>query len=107
MPIKRLKRIAISIFVVVWLAVFFYESNRYFYLSPLFGRPLPKVKFLFPPAGWIMFFNVDDGFGYAEVFGIKASVKTKIDPHDILQTKAVGYDNIHRNVSRIHPYLKQ
>ena len=87
----------ISIFVVVWLFVFHYESTRYFYLQPLFKRALPQVKFLFPPAGWIMFFNVDDGYGQAEVYGVKDGRAQFIDPHQILTTRAIGYDNIHRN----------
>ncbi len=89
---------AISIFVILWLALFHYESARHFYLEPFFKRPLPKTKFLFPPAGWIMFFNVEDSYGYAEVYGIKNGQGQVIDPHDILQTRAIGYDNIHRNV---------
>lgn len=87
----------ISVFVVVWLAVFTYESTRHFYLEPLFGARLPKVKFLFPPAGWIMFFNLDDSYGYAEVYGIKDGRAQAIDPHQVLQTRAIGYDNINRN----------
>jgi len=45
-----------------------------------------------------MFFNVDAGYGGAEVYGVKGGQKDLLDPHDILETKAVGYDNIHRNV---------
>lgn len=97
-PISPRRKVVISIFVVLWLLVFYYESNRHFFLNPLFGRELPKIKFLFPPAGWIMFFNVDAGYGGAEVYGIKEGRRHFIDPHDILETKAVGYDNIHRNV---------
>jgi hypothetical protein len=55
------------------------------------------VKFLFPPAGWIMFFNVNDGYGYVEVYGLKNGQSQLIDPHQILQTRAIGYDNINRN----------
>ena len=88
---------AISIFVVVWLFVFHYESTRHFYLEPFFKRELPKMKFLFPPAGWIMFFNVGDGYGQAEVYGIKDGRTHLIDPHQVLTTRAIGYDNIHRN----------
>ena len=87
----------ISIFVVLWLLVFNYESTRHFYLEPLFKRPLPKMKFLFPPAGWIMFFNVDNSYGYTEVYGVKDGRNQLIDPYQILQTRAIGYDNIHRN----------
>ncbi len=87
----------ITIFVILWTLAFHYESTRAFYLNPLFGRQLPKVKFLFPPAGWIMFFNVDDTYGCAEVYGFKDGQPQFIDPHLILQTRPIGYDNIHRN----------
>lgn len=87
----------ISIFVVIWLAVFYYESTSYYYLQPLFKRELPRMKFLYPPAGWIMFYNIGDNFGYTEVLGIKNGVPQPIDPHQILQTRAIGYDNINRN----------
>ncbi len=87
----------ISIFVVVWIFVFHYESTRHFYLEPFFKRELPKVKFLFPPAGWIMFFNVGDNYGNAEVYGVKDGRTQLIDPHQILVTRAIGYDNINRN----------
>lgn len=88
----------ISIFVILWTLLFHYESIRYFYLNPFFHRDLPKMKFLFPPAGWIMFYNVDETCGFAEVYGIKNHHPEKIDPHRILATKAILYDNIHRNV---------
>jgi hypothetical protein len=87
----------ISIFVIIWLVVFNYESTRHFYLEPWLGRPLPKLKFLFPPAGWIMFYNVGENYGYAQVYGVKNGQPQMIDPHQILQTRAIGYDNIHRN----------
>jgi len=145
-----LRRLRISLFVVVWLLVFLYETFRYGYLSPLAGRPLPKLPLLFPPAGWIMFFNVDSSYGFAEVYGLRSpdhrgrggvpdavggrrspdhrgrggvaerqrvrhsatpsvappdAVGSRlggqpvlIDPHEIFETRAVGYDNIHRNV---------
>lgn len=87
----------ISVFVVIWLAVFHYESLRTIYLNPLFKRELPKVRFLFPPAGWIMFFNVGDSASNVEVYGINEEGQPQwIDPHDILQTRPIGYDNIHR-----------
>ena len=87
----------ISIFVIVWLFIFHYESLRAIYLNPLFHREFPKVKFLFPPAGWIMFFRVDDSASNVEVYGINADNQPQlIDPHDILQTRPIGYDNIHR-----------
>ena len=88
----------ISLFVSVWLVVFGYESFRAHYLNPLIGRPLPKVKWLFPPAGWIMFYNVQASYGFAQVYGVKGSTLTPIDPHQIFRTQAIGYDNIRRNV---------
>ena len=45
-----------------------------------------------------MFFNIDKSYGFAEVYGVEGSKQILLDPHDILETKAVGYDNIHRNV---------
>ncbi len=88
----------ITLFVIIWTIVFHYESTRHFYLEPLLGKNLPKTKFLFPPAGWIMFFNVDDNFGYVEVYGIKGKEPQPIDPHDIFRTRTFGFDNIHRNI---------
>jgi hypothetical protein len=93
----KLKRILISVFVIVWLIVFHYESTRTFYLEPLLQRNLPKTKFLFPPAGWIMFYNIDPTFGMVQVYGMKEGQSYLIDPHQILLTRAIGYDNIHRN----------
>ena len=52
----RLRNATISIFVVLWLFIFHYESTRIFYLNAATQSELPKFKFLFPPAGWIMFF---------------------------------------------------
>jgi len=100
MPAQRrvIRNVLISMFVVVWLGVFHYESLRAFYLNPLFHRALPKVKFLFPPAGWIMFYHVDDRFGFAEVYGVTRNIPRLIDPHDIFQTRTIMFDNIHRNV---------
>lgn len=45
-----------------------------------------------------MFYNVDDQFGYAEVYGVKEQMTHLIDPHDILETRFIGFDNIQRNV---------
>ena len=87
----------ISIFVIIWLIIFYYESTCVYYLQPLVNHELPKMKFLFPPAGWIMFYNIGDNFSYAEVYGVKNGVPQLIDPHQILQTRAIGYDNINRN----------
>ena len=88
----------ITVFVIGWTLLFQYETLRASYLSPPAGRELPKVRLLFPPAGWIMFFNVDPSYGFAEVYGVRGGERILLDPHDILETKAVGYDNIHRNV---------
>jgi len=95
---KRIRNIAITIFVIFWTILFHYESTRHFYLEPLVGRPLLKMKFLFPPAGWIMFFNVGEDTGYAEVYGVNADGPQQIDQHEILATRTIGFDNIHRNV---------
>ena len=91
---------AINVFVACWLLLFGYETFRAGYLDPLVGRRLPKFPLLFPPAGWIMFFNVDRSYGFAEVYALPraGTEPVKLDPHDIFETKAVGYDNIHRNV---------
>ena len=96
---KKFRNILISLFVLLWLAVFNYESVRHFYLQPHFDRPLPKTKFLFPPAGWIMFFKVDDQFGTAEVYGLREEGEPyRFDPHEILETRFIGFDNIYRGV---------
>ena len=88
----------ISLFVIVWVAVFHYETLRLNYLSPLLGRELPKLKFLYPPAGWIMFFNVDRSYGLAQVYGIRKGQPVLLDPHEMFATRFIGYDNIRRNV---------
>ncbi len=88
---------AITWFVTCWLTVFLYETLRLNYLSPLIGRPLPKLALLFPPAGWIMFYEIDKTYGFAEVYGTRDGQPQPIDPHKIFETKGVGYDNIHRN----------
>ena len=92
------RSVPITVFVICWTLVFQYETLRLHYLRPLFKRELPKLALLFPPAGWIMFFNVDKAYGFAEVYGLRGTNPTQLDPHDIFETKAVGYDNIHRNV---------
>ncbi len=92
------RSVAITCFVIAWIVLFQYETLRASYLTPLFHRPLPKFQFLFPPAGWIMFFRVDQSYGFSEVYGLRGTEPVKLDPHDIFETKAVGYDNIRRNV---------
>ena len=94
---KKFRNIIISIFVIFWIGLFHYESTCAFFLNSIFKRELPKIKFLFPPAGWIMFFNVSDQHSLAEVYGIKNGQAQIIDPHLILATRPIGYDNIHRN----------
>lgn len=92
----------ISVFVVVWNLFFLYQTFRVKYLDPFcratFGIALPRVPLLFPPAGWIMFYHVDASYGFAEVYGLKEARPLLIDPHQVFATRAVGYDNIHRNV---------
>lgn len=101
MPL-RIRNIAISVFVIAWLCVFTYESTRHFILNPIvkkhFDVDLPKMKWLFPPAGWIMFYAVSPSDGYTNVYGIKGHTMEYIDPHDIIETDTLGYDNIHRGI---------
>ena len=95
----RWRRVSISVFVIFWILLFHYESLRAFYLSPLAGRPLSKFPLLFPPAGWIMFYEVDNSWSTAEVYGRKKIGEPEfIDPHRIFETRFVGFDNIHRNI---------
>ncbi len=94
----KLKNILISIFVILWTVVFHYESTREFFLEPFLKKELPKIKFLFPPAGWIMFFNINDEYSYPEIYGVSPEGVQLIDPHQILATRTIGFDNIHRNV---------
>ena len=95
---KHFRNSIITIFVILWLGIFHYESIRHFYLEPFLKRPLPKTPFLFPPAGWIMFYSITDGFGDVEVYGIKDNQVELIDPHDIFKTRTFGFDNIHRGI---------
>jgi hypothetical protein len=88
----------ITVFVIAWLSLFHYESLRINYLSPAAGRELPKFKFLFPPAGWIMFYHVGETEVRAEVYGVRGSELELIDPHKIFDNHWLGYDNIRRNV---------
>ena len=96
---RRRRHALISAFVIAWTLLFHYETLRAGYLGPLAGRELPKTRLLFPPAGWIMFFSVDKAYGFAEVYGLRAGEEPRLlDPHDVFATRAVGYDNTHRNV---------
>jgi len=92
----------ISILVIIWLFIFHYESTRYFTHFKIFKLlddvKHPKIKFLFPPIGWIMFYKVSDSFGNVEVYGIKGTQHQLIDPHEIFRTRTIGYDNIHRGI---------
>ena len=96
----------ITIFVLLWSLLFHYESLRYHYLNPFLNRELPKFKFLFPPAGWIMFYEVNETEIQAEVYGQKGDALELIDPHRIFANRWIGYDNIRRNVlvSVLDPY---
>lgn len=95
---KKVRNTFITVFVILWLGLFHYESIRHFYLQPAFQKALYKVKFLFPPAGWIMFFRVGEGFGYTEVYGVKDQKSQLIDPHSIFRTRTIMFDNIHRGI---------
>lgn len=94
----RRRGILITAFVIYWSCLFHYESLRQNYLAPLLRRQLPKTALLFPPAGWIMFYHVDPRYGFVEVYGRSGDTLIKLDPHEIFRTRAVGYDNIRRNV---------
>ncbi len=98
MIVRRHSNTLITVFVICWLLLFQYETLRLHYLGPLLNRELPKLPLLFPPAGWLMFYQIDSSYGLAEVYGIRQGRQTKLDPHDIFETQAIGYDNIHRNV---------
>ncbi len=89
---------AITIFVVFWLLIFFSETTRFYYRNTNVMQVIPKIKFLFPPLGWIMFWNIDDQFSCVEVFGEKDGTEQLVDPHDIFRTRTIGYDNIQRGI---------
>jgi len=95
---NKWRNIFISLFVIVWSLAFHYESLRAFYLEPLTQCSLPKIKFLFPPAGWIMFYNVDESYGHARIFGMKGKEGYEINPHEVFRVRTIGFDNIHRGV---------
>ncbi|GEM_PF-1774276 len=105
----KIRNVSITLFVIAWLTLFHYESLRAAYLNPFFKCELPKFKFLFPPAGWIMFFRVDETEERAEVYGIKQKKLELIDPHRIFENRWLGYDNIRRNVliTVLNPYYAE
>lgn len=95
---RRVRNTYISIFVVLWLALFQYESLRGFFFNGYLKQEFPKTRFLFPPAGWIMFYTVEPEGGYYEVVGVKGRQRHVIDPHEIFRVRTIGYDNIHRGI---------
>lgn len=95
---QNIRNTYISIFVVLWMVFFQYESLRGFYFNQHLKKDFPKTKFLFPPAGWIMFYAVEPEAGYYEVVGIKGKDRIVIDPHEIFRVRTIGYDNIHRGI---------
>ena len=88
----------ISGFVLIWCLLFAYQTLRYNLLNPLLSLELPRIPLLFPPAGWIMFYQINPTFGTAEIHGIRSKRTTRLNPHQIFQTKTIGYDNFHRNI---------
>ena len=96
MTYRKFRNIFITLFVIVYSLVFHYESVRHFYLNPMLKKELPKVKFLFPPAGWIMFYKVGSQYGFTEVYGVKGKQQQEIDPREIFKVRTIGFDNIHR-----------
>jgi hypothetical protein len=99
----RARKAAILSFVAVWNAMFLYETFRAFQLAPLARRlgyagELPKLPLLFPPAGWIMFYRVDNDAGGMEVYGVRKGERSLIDPHRIFATRFVLFDNIRRGM---------
>ncbi|MFT5387995.1 MAG: hypothetical protein ACI9E5_001130 [Candidatus Omnitrophota bacterium] len=95
---RNIRNIIITIFIISYLGAFHYESLRHFYLNPIFKKELPKIKFLFPPAGWIMFYKVGDSFGATDIYGVKNGQRQRLDLHDIFRVRTIGYDNIHRGI---------
>jgi hypothetical protein len=94
----RVRPVLLSVVLIAWLALFHYESTRYNYLGPWLGQRLPKLPLLFPPAGWIMFYRIEPHFGTAEVYRVQGGQAQPMDAHVIFRTRAVGYDNLRRNV---------
>lgn len=84
---------------MVWTLLFHYESLRYCYLEPLFRQYLPKVPFLFPRYGWLMYYKLANAWYSIQVYGVRKDKGPEpIDSHRILTTKPVGYDPIRRNL---------
>jgi hypothetical protein len=96
--LTRRRTAYITAFVIVWNAIFLYQTFRYNHIGPLLKTELPAIPLLFPPAGWIMFYQVDSRFGNAEVYGVRGQEVVAIDPHAIFSTRSVLYDNFHRNI---------
>ena len=98
----RRRDLGITAFVIAWTLLFHYQTFRVTHLNLLARRwgvrELPKIPLLFPPAGWIMFYRVDPGYGFAEVYGLHGRSAELLEPHEIFRTRALGYDNIRRNV---------
>jgi len=109
---KALQTLFITFFVIFWMVLFHYESVRHFYLNPyvypkiknlkVVAKLLPegfkKTKFLFPPAGWIMFFRVTPSYGNVEIIAIDGQRSYRLDPHQVLLTRDIMYDNVYRGV---------
>lgn len=95
---KTLRNSFITVFVIIWTLFFHYQSTRAFYLEHWLGKPLPAVRWLFPPAGWIMFYHIDNRAGNINVYGVKKNDTKLIDPHDIFRVRTIGYDNFHRGI---------
>lgn len=96
----RLRKIAISVFVIFWLLLFHYEALRAFYLSPLAGRDLPKFPVLFPTFGWNMFYSLPNSWSTAEVYGSRngPSEPERIEADRIFSLNFPGFDFNRRNV---------
>jgi hypothetical protein len=45
-----------------------------------------------------MFYRVDAAYGFAEVHGLRRGEPVQLNPHAIFENRALGYDNIRRNV---------
>ena len=97
---NRLRKIAISGFVIFWTLLFNYEALRAFYLSPLLGRPLPKFPVLFPAFGWNMFYSLPNSWSTAEVYGLRKgeTEPQRIEAGQIFTSNFPGVDFNRRNV---------